>query len=169
MKLGFRPYQVFLVWTKWTGDERGDGYERVICRTPLLPIPEVLDLTAVAKQTGGAGRYRAGSVRLNGISMSYTQELLEGKVVPEKREDEVPEPYEFFYEIVEDGRHGPQPLRGRFVLTSTPFLDVANQQWTLTLDKQSGDMGRDGQPVNDPIQPPEGDPLTRRLVPPDED
>ncbi len=169
VKLGMRPYNVFLVWTKWTGDERGEGVQRVVCRSPLLPTPVVADLTSLSKNSFSAGRFPVGSVRVSEISARYTTEMLEGKVVPERVEDEVPQPFDFFWEIVEDGRHDCAPLRRRFSVSATPFLDAPNQQWIVVLERQSGDMERDGQPVDDPVEPAKDPWTTRELEAPEED
>lgn len=172
-RLGFRPYQVFLVWTKWEGDERGDGNEVVVARIPLTPTPKVSDLTALRQQGFSAGRTLVGDVRLTEVSANYPQEVLKGEIIPERGEDQVPEPYHFFYEIVEDGRHCPPKGSGgderkRFNLSAAPFLDAENFQWVLVLDKMSRDMKRDGTPPNEPAQPIENPWRTRRLEQPPE-
>ncbi len=169
VRFGLRPYVVYLVWVKWTGCERGEGEPSVVCRMPLLPVPEVEDLTGIARNPFAAGVYPVGSVRVKGISATYVREVLEGHMVPEPREIEVPEPYEFFWEIVEDGRHGPNPLRKRFRLASEPWLDAENQQWIVILEKQAGDLGRDGDPHPDPEQPKPDPWTTRRIEGPEED
>jgi hypothetical protein len=168
VRLGMRPYEVHLVWTKWTGDERGDGVQRIVCRMPLLPVPKVEDMS-ISRNPFAAGRYPVGSVRVSSISTTYTRELLEGRVLPEKRELEVPEPYDFFWEIVEDGRHGTCPLRRRFQPTAEPSLDAENQQWIVVLEKQSGDMERNGQPQDDPVIVPPDPWITRRIEGPDDE
>lgn len=172
-RLGNRPYQVFLCWTRWSGDERGEGLEEVVCRIPIVPTPVVADLTSIALSPFGAGVLPVGSVRVTEVSVTYSLETLMGRVVPNRREDQVPHPYDFFYEVVEDGRHqacdGP-PARPRFRLLSSPFLDAPKQQWVLVLERQSGDMGKDGKPTNAPV-PVSKDPWEQRGIepPPDED
>lgn len=153
-RLGFRPYQVFLVWTKWTGPERGDGNQEVVHRCQIVPTPIVQSMDSISKSPGSAGKYPQGTVRVTEVSARYTEEQLQGRVVPDAGVDQVPEPYHFFYEIVEDGRHGASPLRKRFSLSADPHLDAANQGWQLVLGRQSGDMGRDGNPANAPVDPP---------------
>jgi hypothetical protein len=171
-RFGLRPYVVTLCWTRWTGDERGDGNQVIVCRHPILPVPVVEDLSAVPRLAYSAGRYPNGSIRVRSISATYRREVLEGRVLPDDPEKVVPQPYDFFWEVTEDGRHGvnPPPLRRRFQPASEPFLDAENQQWIVILQKQSGDMGRDGKPVDDP-SPDVDDPWrSRRLEgPKDED
>lgn len=168
-RLGFRPYEVFLVWTKWDGTERGDGDQSIVCRAPLLPIPLVQDLTSLSKSKFSAGKYPTGSLRISEISTCYKPDLLAGRVLPDAGEDQVPHPYQFFYEVVEDGRHGCAPERRRFNLVSEPWLDAENFQWVLVLEKTTGDMARDGKPVPEPVVPPENPWATRVLPKPDDD
>jgi hypothetical protein len=168
-RLGFRPYQVYLVWTKWDGDERGDGDQRVVCRAPLLPNPMVQSLDALNKVSSGAGRYPAGTVRVTEVSATYTLEMLTGKVLPDRPEDQIPEPYQFFFEVVEDGRHGCEPDRKRFALAAEPHLDAGNFQWILVLQIMNGAMARDGNPVPAPVVPPVDPWQTRKLDAPDDD
>ncbi len=168
VRMGFRPYQVFFVWTTWDGPERGDGNQRVVCRKPMLPNPVVQSMDGLSKFNGGGGNYPVGSVRLTEVSACYTLEMLKGIVLPDNPEDRVPHPYQFFFEIVEDGRHGPEAERKRFNLAAEPHLDSGNFQWVLVLAKSSGDMGRDGKPVNEPVVPPV-DPWVAGLEAPDDD
>lgn len=189
VNLGLRPYAIWLTWMKWGGGsrgaglseafdrqegafddppERGEGTPIVVCSMPLLPIPRVDDISGLSRVPFSAGRYPVGSIRVTGISASYREELLLGRVLPDNPEAEVPEPYEFFWELVEDGRHGPAPLRRRFTPASEPFLDAVNQQWVIVLERQSGDMERDGKPAPDP-RPPVRDPMRDGLERPDDD
>ncbi len=168
-RLGFRPYRVFLVWTTWDGIERGEGDQRVVCRAPLLPVPLVQDLTSLTKTKFSAGKYPTGSLRISEIATCYTAEVLAGRVLPDKPEDQVPHPYQFFYEVVMDGRLGCEPERRRFNLSSEPWLDAENFQWVLVLEKTTGDMARDGKPVPEPVVPPENPWVTRKLPAPDDD
>ena len=172
-RLGYRPYRVFMTWTSWEGDERGDGNQRVVARVEMLPTPKVSDLTALHQQGFSAGKALVGDVRLTEVSTSYPLETLLGNIIPERGEDQVPEPFHFFYEIVEDGRHCPPNGEGderkRFNLGAAPFLDVENHQWILVLDKMSGDMKRDGNPQNEPAQQVPDNPWrTRKLEQPPE-
>lgn len=168
VKLGNRPYNVYLVWTKWTGEERGEGDQEVVCRCAIVPSPVVKDLTNVALSPFGAGILPVGSLRVTEVSTCYSMEQLAGRVIPGK-EDQVPHPYDFFYEVVEDGRHEAEPKRGRFRLLSTPHLDAANQQWVLVLERVSGEMGKDGKPILAPVVPPKDPWAERKIEPPDDE
>jgi hypothetical protein len=130
----------------------------------------VEDLTALASNPFSAGKYPVGSIRVREISGRYTVAQLEGRMIPEEDEEEVPQPYEFFYEIVEDGRHEANPRRQRFRPASAPFFDAENQQWVIVLERTSGDMGTDGRPENDDEEPAPPDPWrSRELEAPSDD
>lgn len=144
VKLGLRPYNVFLVWTKWTGTERGEGHEKEIKRVPILPTPKVEDLTSISFNLVAAGAVPTGSVRVSKIASVYTADMLTGHVFPTNHEDFVPEPYEFFYEIVEDGRGDPEPVRQKFRIFSFPFRKASTQEWNLVLERVSEDRSRQG-------------------------
>jgi len=166
---GLRPYQVFLVWTRWSGPDRGEGRERILHRMPILPSPEVADLTGVSFQMFSGGVIPVGSVRVTGISMQYAQDTLIGLTVPAdphaanaaaaagKRvnpetdslaAEEVLPPYEFFWEVVEDGRsnQGRPAYRTRYRPLSAPFRRADKFDWSILLERVSEDMERDGQP-----------------------
>jgi len=176
---GLRPYVVELVWSRWTGGERGEGNERVLLRLPLLPIPKVEDLASINKVLFSAGTLPVGTVRISQLNPLLTADAMLGKTMPcdcqELRDavmagraarnlnleavkfEETPEPYEFFWEIHEDGRTLPitgphsQPVRHRFRPLSEPFLQADRFQWNILLERVSEDYGRDGKPKPFPI------------------
>lgn len=167
---GLRPYNVSLTWTRWNGQERGEGREAVVRRLSLLPNPLVEDLTGVSLQAQAAGVLPVGSARISRVSPRYSQDLLMGLVMPCDPQgslesqlaggppldmtslaietEQVPEPFEFFYEIVEDGRsnEGRPPVRARFRPLSNPFRKAEQFEWTIVLERVSEDMGRNGNP-----------------------
>jgi hypothetical protein len=127
-RFGTRPYRVFLNWTFWSGEERGQGYETLKQRVELLPTPLVKSLDNLAFSAWHAGTLQVGSVKVSEVSTSYSEDLLRGldrQVIPGLNlmgpQVSIPEPWEFFYEVVEDGRAGPAPDRPRFRLANTPF------------------------------------------------
>ena len=142
--LGIRPYRVTLIWTRWSGTERGEGVERVVQTQELLPTPKVASLDNLSFSLMHAGTIPIGSVSLTGVSLTYTEDLLRGLVVPLAHEDEVPEPFDFFYELVEDGRGDPQPQRQRYRLLKPPFRRAGVVDWSLWLQRVAEDRGRDG-------------------------
>lgn len=149
-KLGIRPYECYLVWQKWNGSERGEGTPTEARRIQILPNPKVEDIAAVSLGLFGIGMIPVGSIRVTRISASrFTQDMLTGKWVPTQHENTIPEPYSFFYEIVEDGRGDDPPVRAKYRLLSTPFRRAGQVDWTILLEKISEDLGRDGLPKPD--------------------
>lgn len=142
-KFGLRGKRVFLVWTKTTGAERGEGSESIVSRVELLPTPRVADLSAVALNPYSAGRVPVGSVRLTEVSTSrYTNDQLSGRQVPGVGALE--EPFDFFYEIVEDGRGDTLPVRQRYRLAAEPDRREGRLDWSILLERASEDMQRTG-------------------------
>lgn len=141
--LGARPYRAFLVWTRWDGEERGEGIEHEVRRIEILPTPRLSSLDAVTFSLYHAGTLPVGSVKLDRISVvQFTQDLLTGNWLPLPHEDFIPEPYEFFYEVVEDGRGDDPPVRSKFRLLSTPFRRATQVDWTVMLERVSVDRNR---------------------------
>lgn len=148
--LGVRPYRVFLTWERWTGRERGEGKELLVRRTEILPTPKVEDLASVTFTPFAIGMIPVGSLRVSRISVAaFTQDLLTGKMVPKEHEEHIPEPYEFFYEVVEDGRGDDPAARQKYRLLSAPYRKAGGVHWQIVLEKVSPDMGRDGNPAVD--------------------
>lgn len=153
-RLGFRPYRTFLVWMKWSGDERGEGNRVVACRSEILPTPKIDDLSGVGKSKAGAGTFGTGSIKVSEISASYTREILMGTVIPDSPESEVPQPYEFFWEVMEDDRHGPARVRHRFSVSAEPAFSAEDSGWTVMLAAQSDPPDADGKPVDGSVPVP---------------
>lgn len=141
--LGIRPYRVFLTWTKWGGEEIGEGDETLVQRIELLPTPRVRSLDNITLAPFHAGILPEGSLRVDQISTTYTLDQLMGRMQPVAHEDHIPEPYDFFYEVVEDGRGDPSPVRMRFRLFGTPHRLPDSVQWQLVLQRTSEDRTRD--------------------------
>ncbi len=142
VKQGFRPYNVDLVFTKWTGATRGDGTEQEYKRIALTPSPKVIDLSAVTLGPVATGVMPMGSIRLDKVSACYTSDILEGRLDPAHAAG-TPEPFGFYYEVYEDGRNGTAE-RMKFRLTAKnkkPF------GWSLLLERISQDAARDGTPA----------------------
>lgn len=144
-RFGLRPYRVFLVWTKFGGAERGEGDENLIKREELLPTPKVTDLNAVSKTLYTVGVLPVGTIRVEEISATYTADFLEGKIIEPGKP--IPQPYSFFYEVVEDDRGGTaQTERAKYRIAMKPFRMPGKVQWTITLERMSDDLDRDGTP-----------------------
>lgn len=142
VRFGLRPYNVFLIWERWTGTERGEGDEIEVKRFPIVPTPKVEDLTAISLSLMSGGVLPTGSLRLTRISGTLTTDMLMGKMLPTPHEDHIPEQWEFFYEIVEDGRGDPDPVRAKFRPFSVPFRRAGQVDWTIILERVSEDRDR---------------------------
>ncbi len=141
-KYGMRPQRVFLVWTKFTGDERGEGRENEVRRVEILPTPLVTSLDAIALNPFTAGLIAMGSVKVSEISMAcFTADMLRGRT---SGKDIIPEPVSFFYEIVEDGRADAEPARQKYRPASQPVLVPGDLHWLITLERISEDRDREG-------------------------
>lgn len=143
--LGARPHRVFLVWTRWSGERRGEGREEVLSEKEILPTPKVTDLSSVVFNPYAAGKLPVGSVSVTEISTGqYSEDELRGWKLPDGgRLDE--KTGDFFWEVREDGRTaGRQPERRRFRLLGDVFLDAENVQFRAVLERASEDRNRDG-------------------------
>jgi len=144
VNFGLRSQRVFLVWTKYTGSERGEGREVEIRRKEILPTPKVGPMNAISFAAITGGIMPVGSQRVQNVSLSFTADELEGLWIPEPHEERVPEPYRFYYEIAEDGRGDRAPLRQRFRLAAKPWRNESAISWELILERVSEDPDRSG-------------------------
>jgi len=146
VRLGLRPYNVFLVWGKWTGSERGEGASKEVRRVAIVPAPKIDDLSAITLDPRSGGVLPSGSIRVSRISGAFTRDELVGLWVPEQNEDSIPEPYEFYWEVVEDGRGDALPQRQKFRIMAAPQRRPGQVDWSVMLERVSEDNGRDGKP-----------------------
>ncbi len=177
-RLGVRPYRVFLVWTVWglnDQGQRGDGYERDLARVEIRPTPLVKSLDGVSFSLFHAGTIPVGSVSVGEISARhFTEDELRGfrvPIVPWQQGadpcslpvlvgggtgggESVANPYDFFWEVVEDGRHDLPPSRKRFRLLNTPFYRADSAEWTVMLERSSADRERGPRGGVSPFAPP---------------
>lgn len=143
MRMGLRPYRVFLVHVVYPSGERRAGVGKEINRTELLPIPEVVSLDNVALRASENGVIRLGMIQLKGVSTcNYTRDQLEGHTIPTLAQDTLPKNIEFYYEVVEDGRGDAQPVRDKFRLATTPHRDTNQIDWRVTLERLGKDEAR---------------------------
>jgi hypothetical protein len=149
-RFGVRPYRVFMTWTLWGGAERGEGTEELKQRVELLPTPLVKSLDNIAFSPWHAGTLPVGSVRVSEVSaVAYGEDILRGldrRLIPgldlSGANPSIPEPWDFFYEIVEDRRGGECPDRPRFRLANVPFRLAETQEWNFTLERTSRERTR---------------------------
>lgn len=152
VNLGLRPFRVFLVWTKASGDERGEGREVVQRRFELLPVPKVDSLDSLALSPTAAGVVPLGSIRVSCITASLNEDILRGRSIPSEQEVKLcgckvhewatdkdwmhlPERWTFFFEVVEDGRSGGTPTRSRFRPASPPVRRAGKVDWQVILER----------------------------------
>ncbi len=141
--LGIRPYRVFLTWVKWSGESAGEGEPSVMKRIELLPIPKVQNIDAIQRSLYSAGTLPVGSVRVDRISVGYTEDQLSGR---KSGDDSIPDDLDFFYEIVEDGRGDDPAYRNKYRLASQPFRKAGSVYWVVVLERiGASDLGRDGE------------------------
>jgi hypothetical protein len=150
-RFGLRPYRAFLVWTRWTGEERGDGDECILRRMELIPTPK-MDLSGIAYTGSHVGRVPNGNVNMSEISLDYNADFLRGMWKPCGEAEEVlPEPNDFYYEVVEDDRNENCNQRQKFRIAAFPFLDAEAFMWRVQLERMSEDNERSGR---SPFAPP---------------
>jgi hypothetical protein len=154
VNLGLRPYRVFLVWERATGDERGEGKQVVMRRFELLPVPKVESLDALSLSLTAGGVVPLGSVRVSRITASLTKDILNGDSIPsvdqiagcgckvdtwalDKEWDHLPVKWTFYIEVVEDGRGDDTPTRQKFALASPPVRRAGKMDWTMVLERVS--------------------------------
>lgn len=168
-KFGLRPNRVFLVWSEWTGLERGEGREAIITRVELLPTPQVSDLTALNRRPFSLGVFPEGSLRVDQISVAvYTRDMLNGLAIPtvdqrgcicgcrparpyradgvEQRGDErTADPQvDFWWEVVEDGRGDDPPAHLRFRVLGE--VERKAFGWAVNLEASDEETDRNGRP-----------------------
>lgn len=163
---GLRHDRVFLVWTRYTGEVRGEGDEVEVARLELLPTPRVSDHTTIQFAPYSAGILPVGSVTVDQISAQMSEEVLMGKRVPDEAlppGSDIPQPTDFFYEIVADDRSVEAPAgcgpeneqmalmrgssvtpRSRFRIAATPERMEGKVQMKVALERISEDRAWDG-------------------------
>lgn len=119
------PYDVYLVKRKWNGNRRGDGPYTVTQNLLLSPPCMVRMLDNVHYDLGPAGREEEGEIRLEEVSLSYTEaELTGGQLEPNE---------EFYYKLV--GRNPTLGITPRYyVPTRPPVADtIKTMGWVIHL------------------------------------
>lgn len=139
-KFGARSTRAFLVWLEWNGSMRGEGDVVVHRRIEILPTPKVSDLTAIALNAYSAGKLPVGSVRLDEVSAALALDILMGRLVAGGPILE--ERFDFFYQLMEDGRSGVPAIPMHFRIMSTPTRKETNISWSILLERISEDANR---------------------------
>jgi hypothetical protein len=144
-QLGARQYEVSLVWTQWTGGERGVGGENVVRTLQVLPTPLVGTLNALDRELQSIGIDEAGTLRVSEISPRFSEDLLIGKDLVVRTGDNLPVDMNFYWEIYFPRLDG-FGLRRRFTPATAPNKDPTNFEWVVNLLKSSENRTRDGVP-----------------------
>jgi len=145
--VGVRNYRVFLVWTTFDGESRGEGTERELARVEILPTPKIGELTSLGQNPYAQGFTAVGSLRLERISAGYTESQLRGLEVPGRGQVlNVPSNIDFWYEIREDGRGQDQPVPTRYRLASSPYRAAGRVAWSVMVERQDEATQLDGLP-----------------------
>jgi hypothetical protein len=161
-RFGMRSNRVFLTWTRWTGEARGEGREEVLARVELLPTPKVTGEASILRRAFAQGVLPDGVIVLTEISAgAFTRDQLTGLKIPgpgpeapggtpgtpvagEQGDPRSDPRVDFFYELVEDGRGDAAPDRDRFRVRSRPERKEGSLYWIVILERADQDMGRDG-------------------------
>lgn len=135
---GLRPYRLFLVWSTFDGEERGEGNEREIQRIEILPTPRIAELTALQQSAYGAGVLGTGTLRVDLITRAFNESTLNGTQIPGVGQDlgSYPNKVDFWWELRSDGRGLDIPVPIRFRLSSSPMLLAGAVGWAVILEKQ---------------------------------
>lgn len=138
-RLGGRPYEVFLVRTRWSGGRRNAGTEEVLSAEALVPTPTVSTINALTQMLQSVGLDEAGTVVVSGISPSYTEDQLVG-IGPQGQPVAVDE--NFYWEIVYPRPAPDAAVRRRYALQSAPDYRATRFGWTVTLIKAGEERDR---------------------------
>jgi len=137
--LGARAYTVSMIWTRWSGGERGIGVEDVIREEMILPTPKVSSLTALAVEQLSVGVEEIGVIRITEISPRYTEDELSGYIDGRA----VPDDENFYYEVIYAQKVG-DSRRRRYVMDTAPNYTPLQFQWEISLVKAFEDRTRAG-------------------------
>lgn len=144
-RFGFRPYEVRVIRTKWTGGERGLGQELVVSDQPILPTPLISSLDGVRRVVNLVGLDELGNVSLSQVSGRYAEGFLTGTDAEGYPLD--PD-VDFFFEVVfpTPGSASDHAPRRRFFPVSAPSYDASRFEWTVNLQRSHVDRRADGRP-----------------------
>jgi len=142
--LGARPYRVFWIWTRWSGEERGEGVESVVREEEILPTPKVAELNGVQLQLLDIGLDEAGAVQISQISPRYTENQLLGR---NQDGSGVAKNETFSWEVrLDKGDISDLKRRRRFMLKGVPSYKADSLMWSVNLVRAGADREHDGRP-----------------------
>jgi len=140
---GLRTYRVSLVGIQWSGGERGVGTPTVLSELLILPTPKLVDMTALTEIVQPIGLDEAGSVQVEQISGTFTEEQLLGR---DANGNDIPADQEFFWEIEFPRLDGKPGEKRRFFPRGAPMYYPGRLQWVVRLEKGHSNRQRDGSP-----------------------
>jgi len=144
-RLGFRPYEVNMVRTKWTGGERGVGYEVVISEEPILPTPLILGLDGITRIVQPVGLDEIGACQLTQISGRYAEGFLTGN---DSDGNPLDPDVQYYFEVMfpTPGTVSDGAPRRRFYASNAPTYDPSRFEWRVALQRSHSDRRNDGVP-----------------------
>lgn len=142
--LGARPYRVFLVWTLWSGEERGEGVEAIVREEEILPVPKVAELSGIQLQLLDIGMDEQGAVQVSQISPRYTENQLLGR---KQDGSGVAKNETFSWEVrLDKGDMSDLKRRRRFMIKGVPSFKADSLMWSVNLIRAGSDREHDGRP-----------------------
>jgi hypothetical protein len=132
--MGLRPYEVFLIKTRWGDPNRGETEEVIASETKITPTPRVIGISAIGNQLYSVGMVEIGTVTVDQISLNYSEDILRGTGTAENEN--------FFWEI--RGKF-PNAERRRFTVSSMPERRYTPEWgWTIGLEKADSNRETEG-------------------------
>ena len=141
-KLGMRAYTVRIVKTRWSGGQRGDGVEEVVCSDSILPTPKIEAIADLDAMVTSVGVSEEGMLKVTEISMRFSEDYLAGR---NPDGTALSREFNFYYEIEFTGGPG-KMIRRRYTVDGTPALEPEHLHWTVKLRKAEEDRSRSGIP-----------------------
>ena len=142
--LGARPYRVFLVWTRWSGEDRGEGVESLVREEEILPVPKVQEMASVQLQLLDIGMDEQGSLQVSQISPRYTENQLLGR---NPDGSGIADNETFSWEVrLDKGDVSDLKKRRRFMVKGVPSFKAESLQWSVNLIRAGSDRQHDGRP-----------------------
>lgn len=144
-RLGFRPYEIRMVRTKWSGGERGVGQEFVVFDEPILPTPLLMGLDGVTRIVQPVGLDEVGACQVTQISGRYAEGFLTGNDADGNPLDL---DVQYYFEIVfpTPGSVSDGAPRRRFYASTAPTYDASRFEWRVNLQRSHSDRRNDGSP-----------------------
>ena len=146
-KFGIRPYRVFLVHIRWSGQRIGEGNPEEISRCEITPIPRVTEMSSTTEVLRSIGLTEEGTLSVDRISPRFTEDDLMGRT-PDLQDPELPrtglDNVEFRWEVAENRPSLPASVRRAYKPSAVPSLSRDGFQWKVLLVKTDYDAGRQG-------------------------